>query len=174
MAPQGKEYDTDWIWSSDSNVHIANHREWFTSFTPIFSAVTNRGEMYPVEGTGDVTLDVRRMVGPAAKTAKNKAMVNSTIVLRDVLFVPTFRCNVLGDPVRKEYDISIGVDKLLMDKNTGRGIGLLERNEAGLTKVILKGQAKGQSSFKKDEEGEVITATWSDEAKKEAAEQNKK
>ena len=129
--------------------------------------------MYPVEGTGDVTLDVRRMVGPAAKTAKNKAMVNSTIVLRNVLFVPTFRCNVLGDPVRKEYDVSIGVDKLLMDKNTGRGIGLLERNEAGLTKVILKGQAKGQSSFKKDEEGEIVTATWSDEAKKEAAEQNK-
>ena len=174
MAPQGKDYDTDWIWSSDSNVHIANHREWFTSFTPLFSAITSRGEMYPVEGTGDVTLDVRRMVGPAAKTAKNKAMVNSTIVLRNVLFVPTFRCNVLGDPVRKEYDVSIGVDKLLMDKNTGRGIGLLERNEAGLTKVILKGQAKGQSSFKKDEEGEVVAATWSDEAKKEAAEQNKK
>lgn len=173
MAPQGKDYDTDWVWSSDANVHVANHRDWFTSFTPLFSAVTSRGEMYPVEGMGDVSLDVRRMIGPAAKAAKNKAMVNTTIILHDVLYVPTMRCNILGQPLRKEYDVSIGVDKLLMDKNTGRGVGLLERNGAGLTKVILKGQAKGQSSFTKDEDGEVITATWSDEARKECAEQKK-
>ncbi|CAJ2504627.1 Uu.00g120210.m01.CDS01 [Anthostomella pinea] len=163
MAPKGKPYDTDWIWSSYSNVHIANHRDWFTPFTPFSSTITSTSdhgnETHIVEGRGDVSLEVRRMVGPAAKAAKNKAMVNSTIVLKDVLFVPTFGCNVLGEPVRREYDVSIGVGKLLMDKSTGRGVGLLERNEAGLTKVILKGQAKGQSSFEGGEGGDICV-TW--------------
>ena len=175
MAPKGKDYDTDWIWSSTSNIHVANHRDWFTTFTPFSSVVTGgsaSSETQAVEGIGDVTLELRRMVGAAAKAAKNKAMVNSTIVLRDVLYVPTFTCNVLGEPVRSEYDVSIGVDKLLMDKDTGRGVGLLERNAAGLTKVILKGQAKGQSSLKKDEVGDV-SATWSDGEKKKWVEQSK-
>ncbi|KAK5715151.1 hypothetical protein LTR15_010568 [Elasticomyces elasticus] len=173
MAPKGKDYDTDWIWSSTSNVHVANHRDWFTTFTPLSSTITDRsGTSHAIEGIGDVTLDVRRMVGAAAKAAKNKAMVNSTIVLRDVLYVPTFACNVLGEPVRQDYDVSIGVDKLLTDKSTGRGVGLLERNEAGLTKMILKGQAKGSSSISKDESGE-ISATWSDGERKKWVEQSK-
>ncbi|KAK3616936.1 hypothetical protein LTR56_025618 [Elasticomyces elasticus] len=173
MAPKGKDYDTDWIWSSTSNVHIANHRDWFTTFTPFSSIITDcSGTSHAIEGIGDVTLEVRRMVGAAAKAAKNKAMVNSTIVLRDVLYVPTFTCNVLGEPVRQDYDVSIGVDKLLTDKNTGRGVGLLERNEAGLTKMILKGQAKGLSSMNKDESGE-ISATWSDGERKKWSEQSK-
>jgi hypothetical protein len=171
MAPKGQDYDKDWIWSGDSDVHVANHRDWFTTFTPLSSTVSNGGETYAVEGIGDVTLDVRRMVGPAAKAAKNKAMVNSTIVLRNVLYVPTFACNVLGAPVKEDYDVSIGVDKLLMDKNTGRGIGLLERNEAGLTKVILKGQAKGTSSFKKDEVV-TISVKWSEDEKTKQSEQS--
>ncbi|KAK3628713.1 hypothetical protein LTR56_015674 [Elasticomyces elasticus] len=173
MAPKGKDYDTDWIWSSTSNVHVANHRDWFTTFTPFSSTITDRsGTSHAIEGIGDVTLEVRRMIGAAAKAAKNKAMVNSTIVLHDVLYVPAFVCNVLGEPVRQDYDVSIGVDKLLTDKNTGRGVGLLERNEAGLTKMILKGQAKGSSSISKDESGET-SATWSDGERKKWVEQSK-
>ena len=172
MAPRGKNYDTDWIWSSSNNVHVATHREWFTSFTAFSSTITSGSETHAVEGIGDVTLDVRRMVGAAAKAAKNKAMVNSTIILRAVLFVPTFVCNVMGEPVRDDYNVSVGVDKLLMDINTGRGVGLLERNEAGFTKVILKGQAKGQSSFKKGDVAE-ISATWPDGERKKWAEQSK-
>jgi hypothetical protein len=172
MAPKGKDYDTDWVWSSTSNVHVANHLDWFSSTTPISSTITNGSATCTVEAIGDVILEVRRMVGAAAKAAKNKAMVNSTIVLRNVLYVPTFQCNVLGEPVRQDYDVSIGVDKLLMDKKSGRGVGLLERNEAGMTKVILKGQAKGQSSFNKDR-GCDISVTWSDGEKKKWAEQSR-
>lgn len=172
MAPQGKDYNTDWIWSSSSNVHVATHRDWFTTFTTVSSTITSGGETYAVEGVGDVTLDVRRMVGAAAKAAKNKAMVNSTIILRGVLYVPSFTCNVMGEPVRRDYSVSIGVDKLLMDKNTGRGVGLLERNEAGSTKVILKGQAKGQSSFGKDDVADV-SVIWADDERKKWAERCK-
>ncbi|KAK5109533.1 hypothetical protein LTR85_002483 [Meristemomyces frigidus] len=172
MAPKGKDYDTDWIWSSSSNVHVATHRDWFTSFTAFSSTITSGSETYAVEGVGDVTLDVRRMVGAAAKAAKNKAIVNSTIILRGVLYVPTFICNVMGGPVRRDYSVSIGVDKLLMDKDTGRGVGLLERNEAGLTKVILKGQAKGRSSFKKDDPADICV-TWADGEMKRWAERSK-
>lgn len=172
MAPKGKDYDADWIWSSTSNVHVANHRDWFTTFTPLTSSITCGAETHAVEGIGAVTLEVRRMVGAAAKAAKNKAMVNSTIVLRHVLYVPTLMCNILGEPVKEEYSVSIGVDKLLMDKDTGRGVGLLERNEAGLTKVILKGQAKGQSSFKKDDVHD-FSAIWPEEERRKWAEQSK-
>ncbi|KAK3674369.1 hypothetical protein LTR78_005838 [Recurvomyces mirabilis] len=170
MAPKGKDYDTDWIWSSTSNIHVANHRDWFSTFTPLASTISRGSESHVIEGIGEVSLDVRLLLGAAAKAAKNKAMVNSTIVLRNVLYVPTFRCNVLGEPVIEDYSVSIGVNKLLMDKNTGRGLGLLERNEAGLTKVILKGQAKGQSSFKKEDVSEV-SVKWSDEEKKKWIEQ---
>lgn len=172
MAPQGKDYDTDWIWSSSSNVHVAIHRDWFTSFTAFSSTITSGSATHAVEGVGDVTLDMRRMVGAAAKAAKNKAMVNSTIILRGVIYVPTFICNVMGEPVRQDYSVSIGVDKLLMDKTTGRGVGLLERNEAGLSKVILKGQAKGQSSLKKDDVAD-ISVTWADDERKKWVEQSK-
>ncbi|KAK5109806.1 hypothetical protein LTR62_006539 [Meristemomyces frigidus] len=173
MAPKGKDYDTDWVWSSTSNIHVANHRDWFTTFIPLTSTMTSsRNETQAVEGIGSVTLEVRRMVGPAAKAAKNKAMVNSTIVLDNVLYVPGFTCNVLGEPVRRQYDVSIGVDKLLMNKETGRGVGLLERNEAGLTKVILKGQAKGTSSLGKEKFVE-ISVSWPEEEKKKCPEQSK-
>lgn len=172
MAPTGKDYDVDWCWSSTSNTHVAIHREWFTTFTTISSTVTSDGIKYAVEGIGDVTLEVRKLVGAAAKAAKSKAMVNSTVILKNVLFVPSFTCNVLGEPVRRDYDVSIGVDKLLMDKTTGRGVGLLERNEAGLTKVILKGQAKGQSSMKGQQINE-LSVLWPDAEKEKWTAQGK-
>jgi hypothetical protein len=155
MPPTGDPYNIDWIWSFDSNTHIATHRDWFTSFTPLNSQVTSTTNgttktTHAVEGVGEVELEVRRIIGNAAK--RNVGPKNSKIVLR----------NVMGVPVREDYDISIGAERWIMDKNTGRGIGMLDKNPAGLVKILLKGQAKGETGLKGDVP-ERVTVEWSSE-----------
>ncbi len=148
MPPPSPAYNIDWVWSFDSNAHVATDKGWFISFTPLISEIvsTPDGTTYPVEGIGSVELEVRRVIGNAAK--RNVGPKNSKIVLHNVLYVPSFLCNVMGDPVRKDYDISIGAERWIMDKKTGRGIGMLDKNPAGLVKILLKGQAKGETGLK--------------------------
>lgn len=165
MPPTGAPYNIDWIWSFDSNTHIATHRDWFTSFTPLTSQITSTSNgttktTHTVEGIGSVELEVRRIIGNAAK--RNVGPKNSKVVLRNVLFVPDFFCNVMGVPVREDYDISIGAERWIMDKKTGRGIGMLDKNPAGLVKILLKGQAKGETGLKGDVP-ERVTVDWSAE-----------
>ncbi|TDZ15404.1 hypothetical protein Cob_v011534 [Colletotrichum orbiculare MAFF 240422] len=150
MPPSGAAYNIDWLWSFDSNVHVATDREWFTDFTPLTSQIssTHSSTLFAVEGVGSVEIEVRRVIGNAAK--RNVGPKNSKVVLRNVLFVPGFICNVMGNPVREDYDISIGAERWIMDKKTGRGIGMLDKNPAGLVKVLLKGQAKGGTGLKGD------------------------
>jgi hypothetical protein len=155
MPPSGAAYNVDWIWSFDSNVHVANNRDWFTTFTPLTNTST-----IPVEGIGSVEIEVRRVIGNAAK--RNVGPKNSKVVLRDVLYVPGFICNVMGSPVREDYDISIGAERWIMDKKTGRGIGMLDKNPAGLVKVLLKGQAKGETGLTGDVP-QTVTVKWPDE-----------
>ncbi|KAF2437459.1 hypothetical protein P171DRAFT_183264 [Karstenula rhodostoma CBS 690.94] len=162
MSPSGAAYNIDWVWSFDSNVHVATHRDWFTTFAPLTSQInsTHNNSTYAVQGIGSVEIEVRRIIGNAAK--RNVGPKNSKVVLRDVLYVPDFICNVMGNPVREDYDISIGAERWIMDKNTGRGIGMLDKNPAGLVKILLKGQAKGETGLKGDVP-ERITFEWSGE-----------
>ncbi|KAI0503163.1 hypothetical protein F5B22DRAFT_630390 [Xylaria bambusicola] len=171
MAPSGASYNIDWVWSFDSNVHVATDQAWFTpgSFTPLTSRITSNthdsSAPYTVEGTGTVELEVRRVIGATSKRAVGPK--NSKVVLHDVLYVPSFICNVMGDPVRgSDYDVSIGAERWIMDKKTGRGIGILDKNPAGLVKVLLKGQAKGETGLKGDHVPQRISVTWSDEERK--------
>lgn len=159
MPPSGAAYNIDWVWSFDSNAHVATHRDWFTKFTPLTSQITSTHDntTYSVEGIGTVEIEVRRIIGNAAK--RNVGPKNSKVTLNEVLYVPDFICNVMGDPVRKDYDISIGAERWIMDKNTGRGIGILDKNPAGLVKILLKGQAKGETGLKGDVP-ERITVKW--------------
>ncbi|KAJ8115102.1 hypothetical protein OPT61_g3183 [Boeremia exigua] len=159
MPPSGAAYNVDWVWSFDSNAHVAVDRDWFTTFTPLTSQITctHNGTSYPVEGIGSVELEVRRIVGNAAK--RNVGPKNTKVTLNNVLYVPGFLCNVMGDPVRKDYDISIGAERWIMDKKTGRGIGMLDKNPAGLVKILLKGQAKGETGLK-GEVPERIAVKW--------------
>jgi hypothetical protein len=162
MPPSGTAYNVDWVWSFDSNTHVATHRDWFTTFTPFTSQVisTHDNTTHLVEGIGSIEIEVRRIIGNAAK--RNVGPKNSKVVLCNVLYVPDFICNVMGNPVREDYDISIGAERWIMDKNTGRGIGMLDKNPAGLVKILLKGQAKGETGLKGDVP-ERITIMWSDE-----------
>ncbi|KAH6632911.1 hypothetical protein C7974DRAFT_162144 [Boeremia exigua] len=163
MPPSGAAYNVDWVWSFDSMTHVATDRDWFTTFTPLASQVTSthNNTTYTVEGIGSVEIEVRRIVGNAAK--RNVGPKNSKIVLRNVLYVPNFICNVMGNPVREDYDISIGAERWIMDKKTGRGIGMLDKNPAGLVKILLKGQAKGETGLVGNVP-ERITVEYLDEA----------
>ncbi|KAF7187898.1 hypothetical protein HII31_10798 [Pseudocercospora fuligena] len=163
MPPTGSAYNIDWIWSFESNVHIANHRDWFTSFTPITSEVNSDNGSSVVEGIGSVELEVRKLYGEAAK--RNKGPKNSKITLRNVLYVPSFPCNVMGNPIREDYDVSIGAERWLMDKQKGTGLGLLDKTKAGTVKLMLKGQAKGDTGLP-DDFPERTKAVWPDEEKK--------
>ncbi|KAJ4343989.1 hypothetical protein N0V95_006474 [Ascochyta clinopodiicola] len=162
MPPSGPAYNVDWVWSFDSNTNVATHRDWFTTFTPFTSQITSTHNKttYAVEGIGSVEIEVRRIIGNAAK--RNVGPKNSRVILRNVLYVPDFICNVMGNTVREDYTISIGAERWIMDKTTGRGIGMLDKNLAGLVKILLKGQAKGETELKGDVP-ERITINWSDE-----------
>ncbi|KAK4635405.1 hypothetical protein CLAFUW4_00001 [Fulvia fulva] len=172
MPPKEPAYNIDWIWSFDSNVHVANNREWFTTFTPFESKIssTHNDLTHLVEGVGDVELEVRKIVGDTKRATGPK---NSKIVLRDVLLVPSFVCNVMGNPVREDYDVSIGAERWLCDNKTGKGLGMLDKNPLGMTKVLLKGQAKGTTGLPKDMDYKLNTV-WAEEEKKKWMEEKKK
>ncbi|KAH9826913.1 hypothetical protein Tdes44962_MAKER09900, partial [Teratosphaeria destructans] len=64
MAPTGPAYNTDWIYASTSDVHIATHRDWFTTYTAFATHLadpTGDPLPHPVAGIGTVDLAVRRL-----------------------------------------------------------------------------------------------------------------
>ncbi|KAK3686803.1 hypothetical protein LTR37_019436 [Vermiconidia calcicola] len=156
MAPHGEACHTDWIFSNNSNVHVANHRDWFTTFTDWRSTTTAGSEVLRI---GDVELDVK-----ISATRKGSSS-NRRLILRDVLFVPSSVCNILGGPIMDDYDVQFGgIDSGggLKDKRTGATAGLFDR--VRLLKLWLVGQARGRSSL---DPGTLywINAMWSDEAR---------
>ncbi|KAK3697464.1 hypothetical protein LTR37_017410 [Vermiconidia calcicola] len=144
MAPQGTAYDVDWVFSDGSNVHVAQHRGWFTSYTAFKTKlITMNGDTMVVEGIGQVQLDVKT----DDNTGVNEA--HRTIVLRDVL--------------HKDYNVIINWGKdsgCLKDKSTGDCAGLCEFN--ALAKLWLLGQRKGRSSLEPNE-CYVIGVQWPEE-----------
>lgn len=59
MPPQGAAYNVDWILSNTSNVHVANDRAWFTTYTPYrtkISGMPGGGPSIDVHGIGTVVL----------------------------------------------------------------------------------------------------------------------
>ncbi|KZF22857.1 hypothetical protein L228DRAFT_247259 [Xylona heveae TC161] len=149
MAPQGPAYDVDWVWSNNSNVHVANHRDWFTTFTE-FKTQTHSlmGPGMEVQGIGDVELEVKTQDSPRGGSESS----HRKLVLHDVLFAPKFICNILGGPIVHDYDVDMGHGSRsggLKDRRTGASAGLFDHNK--LLKLWLVGQPKGQSSLDPDE-----------------------
>ncbi|KAH9826914.1 hypothetical protein Tdes44962_MAKER09901 [Teratosphaeria destructans] len=151
MAPQGEAYNVDWVWSSVSNVHACNHRDWFITFTPFKS----RGGSYlrnagvDIEGIGDVELEVRRVPDNRSQISGPRS---SKIVLRDVAYCPGATCNIIGRPITEDLDVSTddrpGGCGSLREKGSGRLVGLLDHSR--LHKLLLKGQSRGLSSLDRD------------------------
>lgn len=146
MPPHGAAYNTDWIFSNNSNAHLANHRDWFTSYTA-FPSHANDNSLV-IHGVGDVHLDVRTGDGST----------HQAFVLRDVIFAPNARTNILGAPIFGLGHLSLTSEGgSIEDGETGTAY-LLDRAE-GLWKLWLAGQLKGQTS---SERGGVyyINVSW--------------
>lgn len=90
---------SDWIFTSASNAHVAVDRDAFQSYTPFESYVLTVAEQkqITVKGIGSVELKVKRSA---------KAREWHTVVLKDVLHVPNWVCNIFSDTFfdEGEYD----------------------------------------------------------------------
>ncbi len=156
MAPSGEAYNVDWVWSNNSDVHVANHLDWFTSDHPFKAKVSmGFGPQVDIMEVGEVALPVK--IHPK-KTGRDS---HSTLRLSNVLYMPNATCNILGDL----FDIGIGVQVgpgcpsgKLTNLTTGATAGLLDRTK--LFRLRLSGQSPIQSSLDKDSHY-FIRANWS-------------
>ena len=165
MAPAGPAYHVDWVYSNTSNVHVATHRDWFDNFTPF---PTQFGSLYfatsnvKALGVGDVTLEVRNCHGVAARRKRGRK--TTKLVLYNVLYAPDCVSNIVAGSAVPNYGFRTGGIAFgrLINANTGAS-GLLDHVK--LFKLLLKGQAKGQTSLDPDV-SYCINATWSAEERK--------
>lgn len=155
MPPSKPAYDVDWIWSNNSDVHVASHRDWFTSYTPFSTSVSGGfGNEVSVAGIGDVKLPT--------KTHPTKAgtAFQGTIILRDVLYAPSGVCNIIGSPILDDYDIDMDFGARagkVNSRTNGARAGLLNLNT--LIRLRLRGQTATQSSLDPDSHF-FIRANW--------------
>jgi hypothetical protein len=98
MPPQGNPYNIDWIFASGSDVHVANHRDWFITYTPFLTYLGGTSSSTEVLGVGDVALEAQVETNP-----ENGSTTHRTLVLHDVLHVPASTVNIVGGPILKEY-----------------------------------------------------------------------
>ncbi|KAF1991472.1 hypothetical protein K402DRAFT_409676 [Aulographum hederae CBS 113979] len=144
MAPTGEAYQVDWVVSNNSNVHVANNRDWFTEYTPF---KTHTGSIYfndhssQVAGVGTVELTL--------KLYNNKRKGRPgyrTITLKDVLYMPSAVCNIFGIPPSPDYRLERlgGNGGTIIDRD-GKRAGLIE--VVRLFRLRLHGQRGGVSSL---------------------------
>jgi hypothetical protein len=158
MPPQGAAYNVDWIFSNTSNVHVANDRAWFTTYTPFRTKVATMSGAEPsaeVHGIGTVVLPTRtHRQGKSHKPS-------GELTLHHVLHAPGNIVNIFA--ACKEPDISININfggdvvSPITKPGSTKVIGLLVRSR--LFKLWLKGQSQNQSSLD-PEELHYIHASW--------------
>ena len=158
MAPSKPAYDVDWIWSNTSNVHVANHRDWFTSYNPFSSTVGSvlGGNESKVVGIGDVDLPTK------SHPIRNGAAYQKVLHLKNVLHVPKSICNIFATSILEGYGIKTGGDGPtaghVFSEPSGARVALIDHSV--LYRVRLCGQSAKQTSL---EQGShyYINAMWS-------------
>jgi hypothetical protein len=145
MAPCGEAYNVDWVVSNNSNVHVANNPEWFTSYTPFethFGTIYTNDCRVNVVGIGTVELNAK------LHNQKRGGQVNSRVItLHDVLYAPSAICNIIGRPILSEYNVQLDYSQgrgFLKDKDDNRA-GLIELFK--LPRLRLHGQCEGTTSL---------------------------
>ncbi|KAK4620869.1 hypothetical protein CLAFUW4_11570 [Fulvia fulva] len=158
MPPTGDAYEIDWVLSNTSNIHIANHRDWFTNYAPIetfFEHAYASSSNIKALGIGTVQLEVR--------THRSKDEYR-TLTLQNVLYCPTANCNVIGEPIFDTFpqwsmhDLRTDDGEIGMIFDIIRGLS----GEAVRQKVWLKGHRQGISNHDPNTV-DAISAIWSDE-----------
>lgn len=146
-------YNTDWIYATASNVHVANHRDWFSKYTPFPSRTeVPNGAGMEVLGIGDVQLEVNM------KHDVKRGGAFHSLVLRDVLYVPDAVTNVVAALDLDDFtQCSFGGNGSITNPATGVTL-LLDKPR--LYKLWLVGQPLGQTSLDPSKEY-WINVSWS-------------
>lgn len=143
MSPPKPAYDVDWFFSNNSDVHVANHRDWFTSYTSFPTKVsTPFGDEMSVEGIGNVQLPTH--IHPT----KSGVPGEGTVILHDVLFASGAACNIIGYPIVHDYALETNFGERsgsLCSKTDGKCVGLFNMNK--LIRLRLRGQSATQTSL---------------------------
>lgn len=130
MASDSPQYHTPWVWSHNSNVHVANRKELFTSLTPFPTSLRLRHQSSEptnlhVVGIGDIELPTFLPREPGTD-GENNANIQTTITLRNVCYVPNAPCNVIGSPVLDRYTMTLGNHGMtLASKASGKKMAML-------------------------------------------------
>jgi hypothetical protein len=142
MAPSGDAYNIDWILSTASNAHCANHRDWFVRYKPFKThAKATIGGRFDVEGIGDVELRVK-------KPNRNARPSYSIIWLKDVLYCPSALCNQVSIPsLAGSYGVSLKPEGGEISRDNVP-IGIID--SPILLKLRLSGQSPNQTSLDED------------------------
>ncbi|KAJ5584608.1 uncharacterized protein N7459_004408 [Penicillium hispanicum] len=113
--PQRNEQSTlpcpSWVFSNNSDVHVAKDRSWFgDDYTPFASSFHDiSGNMIEVVGVGSVTLPTKtspRQTGPSS---------HGILRLKQVLHAPGALCNLIGGPITDDH----GVVTFVSDGSSG-------------------------------------------------------
>ncbi|KAL8873258.1 MAG: hypothetical protein Q9174_001248 [Haloplaca sp. 1 TL-2023] len=159
MAPSKPAYDVDWIWSNTSNVHVANHRDWFTSYTPFSSKMGSmlKGIESEVIGIGDVELPTK------SHPTRNGPAYRKVLHLKNVLHAPGSVCNIFATSILEGYQLKAGPDGPgagfhLISEPSGTRVALIDFVK--LYRVRLCGQSAQQTSLDRDSVY-YINAMWS-------------
>jgi hypothetical protein len=143
MVPTGRAYDADWVFSCNSNVHVANDRGWFDSFTAFdtnLESICLDAKPTGVVGIGQVTLPVK------SHRTRTGACYQRSLVLSEVLYAPRMICNVLGGPICEDYSVVCDASGGgLRDKSTGAYVAIFDATP--LLRLRLKEQTCSQSSL---------------------------
>ena len=140
MAPSKPAYDVDWVVSTASNSSVANHPDWFISYTP-FNSLANGAPFsndkgLPIIGVGDVELSIR------TSDRKSGSQNQRKVLLRDVIHVPTAVCNTIGLSTLIEYELDVHVTSgKLVHGPSGACWGIMDGN-----KLRLRGQSSTTTS----------------------------
>ena len=106
-----------------------------------------------VEGIGEIELPVK------THPTRNGSNSQGTLTLVDVLYVPSAKCNIIGNPLLDtcEVDLKSGTVTKIINFRTEKTVGLLD--EFKVWRLRLRGQSPGQSSLD-EEENTKIQVTW--------------
>lgn len=143
MAPTGKAYHVDWVVATISNVHVANHRDWFTNYTPFptkyFDAYGMCKTGVPAEGVGDVVLPVEKC----------------SLTIYDVLYVPSAETNMFT--IDGRFRMLIGNGGEVQDLSTGATLCAID--VPYLCRLRLRGQNSTQTSLDRSM-GYLVNGFW--------------
>lgn len=150
----------DWIFSSSTNVHVAIDKPMFKTYTTFDSYVLSLADYRKIEvkGIGSVEIRIR---------CKQDSKSERTIMLENVLHIPSWLCNIFSDvyfmPLRTFEHVwtESGVNFMIREDDKLQHWGYTE-SFRGLDRLVLGRRHDGRSPMLEDKDREVyaVNVVW--------------